>query len=279
MNAGPEVIDARHLGTPHVIAVFRQDDVLVDPGPGVCAETVVAALGGRVPFAILLTHIHLDHAGATGALVRRWPGVEVWVHERGAPHIVDPSRLVASATRLYGDDMPRLWGEIVPVPEANVRVLRGGETIGPWRVAYTPGHAQHHVAYLHEPSGTAFAGDVAGVRIEDGPVLAPTPPPDIDLEAWQASIDTVAGWRPARLAVTHFGLYDDVGPHLAELSESLEWAGELARAGDPAAFEARMREHIAQSAGAAAAPAYFQGMPPEQLYPGLARYWSRREAS
>ena len=140
----------------------------------------------RVPRAILLTHIHFDHAGATGALVRRWPDVEVWVHERGAPHVIDPSKLVASATRLYGDDMARLWGEVVPVPERNVRVLRGGERIGPWQVEYAPGHAQHHVVYLHEPTRTAFCGDVAGVQIGGGPVLPPTPPPDIDLDAWSA---------------------------------------------------------------------------------------------
>ena len=157
------------------------------------------------PQRILLTHIHFDHAGATGALVRRWPDVEVWVHERGAPHLIDPSRLTASATRLYGDDMKRLWGEVIAVPEANLRVLTGGETIGPWRVEYTPGHASHHVSYLHEPTGTAFVGDVGGVRVEGGPTIPPTPPPDIDIELWHESLDTVAAWDPARLAITHFG--------------------------------------------------------------------------
>ena len=127
--------------------------------------TLLEALGDERPAALLLTHIHLDHAAATGALVRRWPDLEVYVHERGAPHLVDPSRLLASAERLYGDQMERLWGEIVPVPEGNVRPLAGGETVLGMRVAYTPGHASHHVSYLHEDSGTAFTGDVAGVRI------------------------------------------------------------------------------------------------------------------
>ena len=117
-----------------------------------------------------------------------------------------PARLVASATRIYGDDMARLWGEVIPVPEANVRVLRGGERLGPWRVEYAPGHAKHHVLYLHEPTRTAFCGDVAGVRIGTGPALPPTPPPDIDLDAWGRSLDMLEAWAPARLVLTHFGL-------------------------------------------------------------------------
>ena len=131
-------IDVLHLGRPHVICCWEVDGVLVDPGPESSHENLVAALGGEEPRAILLTHIHLDHAAATGALVRRWPGVEVYVHERGAPHLIDPSRLLASAERLYGDQMQRLWGEIVPVPEANVTSLSGGETVHGMRVAYTP---------------------------------------------------------------------------------------------------------------------------------------------
>ncbi len=209
-----EEIDVHHLGRPRVICCYRQGDVLIDPGPQVSVDAVFDALGGEAPRAILLTHIHLDHAGGAGAIVRRWPDVEVWVHERGARHIVDPSRLIASATRLYGDDMARLWGDMLPIPQANVRVLHGGEAIGGWRVEATPGHAQHHVAYLYEETGTVFAGDVAGVRIADGPVLPPTPPPDIDLEAWAASLDIVEAWHPERLAVTHFGTFTDVdGPH------------------------------------------------------------------
>ncbi len=148
--------------------------------------------------------------------MRRWPEVEVWVHEVGAPHMVDPTRLVNSARRLYGDDFDRLWGEVVPIPEGNLRVLSGGEVVEGFRVAYTPGHAKHHVAYLHEATGTAYTGDVAGVRIADGPILPPTPPPDIDIEAWHASVDVVRGWDPERLALTHFGVFeDDVREHLA----------------------------------------------------------------
>src|SRR5207248_3210254 len=185
-------IDVKHLGRERVICCWQVGDVLIDPGPEPCADTLVDALGGQAPRALLLTHIHLDHAGAAGALVRRWPDLEIHVHEVGAPHVIDPSKLVASASRLYGDDMERLWGEIVPVPEGNLNVLGGGETIHGFRVAYAPGHASHHVVYLHEDSGWAFVGDVAGVRITPSDLtVAPTPPPDIDLEAWNASLSAL----------------------------------------------------------------------------------------
>ncbi|MCD6726850.1 MAG: MBL fold metallo-hydrolase [Solirubrobacteraceae bacterium] len=276
MSAGPEQIDVRHLGRERVICCLRQDDVIVDPGPEVSLDAVVEALSDSTPRAILLTHIHLDHAGGVGALVRRWPGVEVWVHERGAPHLVDPSRLIASATRLYGEEMASLWGEIVPVPQANLRVLRGGEVIGAWRVAYTPGHAQHHVAYLHEPTGTAFCGDVAGVRIADGPVLAPTPPPDIDLEAWERSIGLIERWAPVRLALTHFGVHEGVGEHLATLRERLALAGERSRSLDARAFEAELLAWLGERVDRELLAAYVQAMPPDALHAGLALYWRRR---
>ncbi len=154
------VIDVRHLGQERVIGAWLADGCLVDPGPTSSVEALLEGLGDERPERILLTHIHLDHAGAAGTLARRWPDVEVWVHERGAPHLADPARLVASATRLYGDEMDRLWGEIVPIPAERLRVLKGGEKVGAWRVAYTPGHASHHVSYLHEPTGTLFAGVV-----------------------------------------------------------------------------------------------------------------------
>jgi glyoxylase-like metal-dependent hydrolase (beta-lactamase superfamily II) len=266
-------IDVRHLGRERVIAAFLLDGALVDPGPASALDGLLAGLGDQRPERLLLTHIHLDHAGAAGTLVRRWPDLEVWVHERGARHLADPERLLASATRLYGEDMDRLWGEVLPVPRENLRALAGGETLGPWRVADTPGHASHHVAYLHEPTGTAFCGDTAGVRVAaSGPVLPPTPPPDIDLEAWPRSIDAIAAWSPARLAVTHFGAWDDPGPHLDELREMLgrlaAWARET---GDAAAFAERVRAHVAGRTDAATAAAYEQAMPAETLYPGLER--------
>ena len=128
-------------------------------------ETLIDRLGAVTPRALLLTHIHLDHAGATGVLCRRYPDLRVYVHELGAPHLVDPSKLLKSAGRLYGDDMWELWGEVAPVPEERITSLKGGETVEGFRVAYTPGHASHHVSYLHEETHDAYVGDVAGVRI------------------------------------------------------------------------------------------------------------------
>lgn len=283
MSAADEELDVLHLGRANVICCHRVGDVLVDPGPQSCEPALLGALGGRVPRAILLTHIHLDHAGATGALVQRWPHLVVAVHERGARHLADPSKLIASATRLYGDDMDRLWGTIVPVPEDRLLVLRGGERLDPfgdegtWRVAYTPGHAQHHVSYLREDDGTVYAGDVAGVRIGDGPIMPPTPPPDIDLDLWRSSLDTIAAWEPRRLAITHFGMYDDPEAHIAELREALDRLGGWSRDHDAATFEREVRAWITERVGPERAAAYFQGMPPDALYPGLARYWSRQE--
>ena len=232
------VIDVEHLGRPHVIGCWEVDGALVDPGPESSLETLLAALDGEQPSAVVLTHIHLDHAAATGAIVRRWPQTPVYVHERGAPHLIDPSRLLSSAERLYGDAMERLWGEIVPVPEENVRPLAGGETVLGMRVAYTPGHASHHVCYLHEETGTAFVGDVAAVLIPaTNLVVPPTPPPDIDVETWLESIDLVEGWQPERLAVTHFGAIESPAEHLAIVRERL---GEEARA-RPRARRGRLR--------------------------------------
>src|ERR1700722_17529540 len=196
-----QLIDLHHLGHERVIGSWLVGDVLVDPGPTSCLQTLMEGLGGEPPRVLALTHIHLDHAGATGSLLRRYPEIEVWVHERGAPHLIDPSKLLASAGRLYGDQMDYLWGEVLPVPAERVRVLTGGESLPGFRVAYTPGHASHHVAYLHEDSGHSFCGDVAGVRISaQGPVLAPTPPPDIDLELWEQSLRTIEQWAPSGIA-------------------------------------------------------------------------------
>lgn len=272
-----KLIDTKHLGRERVIGAFLVDGALIDCGPSTVHDTLVAGIGDAPPERLLVTHIHLDHSGGAGKLVERWPDLEVWVHERGARHLADPSKLVASASRLYGEHMDTLWGEIVPVPEANLRVLSGGEAIGDWRVAYTPGHASHHVSYLHEPSGTAFTGDTAGVRITpDGPILAPTPPPDIDLEAWPRSMDAIAAWEPSALGITHFGLYDDPREHLARLREQLakqvEWARE-ASSGEE--FAARVREDLAAQTDPATAASYEQGMPPDHLYPGLERALSR----
>jgi glyoxylase-like metal-dependent hydrolase (beta-lactamase superfamily II) len=273
---GHREIDTRFQGAAHAVCAHQVDGFLVDPGPESSVANVFAALGDERPRAVLLTHIHLDHAGAAGALVERWPDVEVWVHRNGARHIIDPSRLVASATRIYGDDMERLWGRIVPVPEANVRILDDAGAAEGLRWAHTPGHASHHVAYLHEASGLALCGDVAGVRIGGGPVLAPTPPPDIDVPAWHRSIDLVAAWAPSALALTHYGTFDDVDAHLTRLHAALDRAAEVARDGDAARFEQDVR---ATFSGQDEEQAYLEAMPPDTLYGGLARYWKNVDTS
>jgi glyoxylase-like metal-dependent hydrolase (beta-lactamase superfamily II) len=275
------VIDLHHLGRERVIGCWQIGDVLVDPGPSSCIQALLAGLGERFePRALLLTHIHLDHAGASGSLVRRWPELEVYVHERGAPHMVSPERLLSSAKRLYGDDMDRRWGEFLAVPEDRLRVLTGGERLvfdgaGTFEVAYTPGHASHHVSYLHD--GTAFVGDVGGVQIAPGtPAIPPTPPPDIDVELWKESISLVRGWNPERLAMTHFGDATDVDEHLSDVEERLTRWSELARSGDEDAFMAAIRAEIASEASPEIAAAFEQAAPADQLFAGYERYWRKR---
>jgi glyoxylase-like metal-dependent hydrolase (beta-lactamase superfamily II) len=275
--AEPRVIDVMHLGRRHVIGAWVVGDVVIDPGPTSCVEALLAGLGGERPRALLLTHIHLDHAGASGSLTERWPDLEVYVHERGARHMVSPDRLIESARQLYGDDMDRLWGGMVAVPEANLRVLQGGERLfgGAFEVAYTPGHASHHVSYLN--AGTAFVGDVGGVRIAGSPLtVPPSPPPDINVEKWHASIELIAAWRPRRLVMTHFGAAEDVSDQLSELSGRLdEWAAR-ARDQDLETFVEGVRAEVAARVDPETAAAYEQAAPPEQLYAGLERYWRKR---
>jgi glyoxylase-like metal-dependent hydrolase (beta-lactamase superfamily II) len=273
------VIDLMHLGRARVIGCWQVDDVLIDPGPASCLPVLLESLGDQRPSALLLTHIHLDHAGAAGSLVQRWPELDVYVHELGAPHMIDPGRLIESATRLYGEDMDRLWGEMLAVPERNLHVITGGEHLhgGRFEVAYTPGHASHHVSYLNQ--GTAYVGDVAGVRITPTSMtIPPTPPPDIDVEAWHESIALIRSWRPERLAMTHFGGYDDVSAQLAELDARLDEWSELARAVDRDAFIATIREQIERGGSPEQAATYQQAAPAEQLYAGYERYWRKRSA-
>jgi glyoxylase-like metal-dependent hydrolase (beta-lactamase superfamily II) len=276
------LIDVEHLGRERVIGCWEVDGALVDPGPESSLQTVLAKLGDEVPRAILLTHIHLDHAAATGALVERWPELEVYVHERGAPHLIDPSRLLNSAGQLYGDKLEYLWGRIVPVPEANVRVLRGGETVLGMEVAYTPGHASHHVCYFHGESGTAFVGDVAACVIPPSQlVMPPTPPPDIDIETWEASLDTVAAWDPQRLALTHFGAIEEPAAHLEQVRERLREEAQLARELEQDPYEADLQRRIraqlaAEGMGEETVAELLQAVPTAYQWAGLSRYWRKR---
>jgi glyoxylase-like metal-dependent hydrolase (beta-lactamase superfamily II) len=199
----------------------------------------------------------------------------VYVHQLGAPHLIDPERLVASAARLYGgeDGLRRLWGEVIPVPEDNLRVLSGGETVLGFKVEYTPGHASHHVCYLHEETATAFVGDMAGVRVPPAALtLAPTPPPDVDVGAWDRAIDVIAGWEPQTLALTHFGVADDPPTQLAAVHEALHHQVRLADHHDLAGFRAAMHRHVLERAPEADVPAFEQAAPLDHLFLGLDRW-------
>ncbi len=270
-------IDVRHKGVEKVICCFEVDGVLIDPGPEISVATLLEALDGERPRALLLTHIHFDHAGASGALVKRWPDLPVYVHERGAPHMADPAKLVASAGRLYGGEegLRELWGEVIPVPEANLRVLTGGErdVEGAFRVEYTPGHASHHVSYFHESSGYAFVGDTGGARIPPHEfTIAPTPPPDIDIGAWERSIETIRAWQPAALGITHFG--EAPPEQLDRCLEALYAQRDLAVEHDQDAFVAAMTERIRAAVGDDT-ESMLAAAPPDQLHMGLAR-WQKK---
>ena len=291
--------DLLHRGRPRVIAaaVVRSAAgvALIDPGPASCLETLRAALAGAGIAiadvrALLLTHVHLDHAGAAGSLVRENPDIRVYVHERGAPHMIDPSKLLASAARLYGDALETLWGPFLPVPEANVRALAGGERIAAadraFEVVHTPGHASHHVSFFDRDSGVAFVGDVAGVRTGRALfVLPPTPPPDVDVEVWAESIELVRRWRASTLFVTHFGAHEDPDAHLDALRTHLPAMAGIARAcieaGGGAAdqqnrFVDELRVYVERRIPADEAGLYGAAAPLDQCWLGLARYWRKR---
>lgn len=271
------------LGQARNICVWQFGDVVVDPGPTSCLETVLKGLDGVEPQALLLTHIHLDHAGAAGTLARKFPNLHVYVHERGAKHMLDPEKLIASATRIYGEHMDLLWGAFEAVPQDRLHVLTGGETlkfdgVGSFDVVYTPGHAVHHVSYLHD-SGVAFVGDVAGVRpVQGGPVVPPTPPPDIDPEQWQASIQKVRELKAKRLAFTHWGANDAVDAHLDELSDRLTRWAELARDGDSDAWTRQTKAELDKLITPQDEPLY-AGYTAAANFAGLRRYWDRRTLS
>ena len=227
---------------------------------------------------LLLSHIHLDHAGAAGVLVRQNPWLQVHVSEIGAPHLVDPSKLDASARRLYGDAFDELWGELAPVPSENVQVV--GETVVGLECFPTPGHAWHHVSYL-DADGTLYAGDAAGVRLSGGQfVMPPCPPPELDLEAWEETIVEIERRAPARLALIHFGVFDDMQEHLAALRDTLRrWGKRVEDGMDEDTFVAAARHDVSQT-DPALVDEYQRAGPYWHHFRGIERYWrKRREAA
>jgi glyoxylase-like metal-dependent hydrolase (beta-lactamase superfamily II) len=295
-------LDLHWAGHPRSIAsaLLRSGDsvVLVDPGPSSTIPKLREQLDGhglRISDldVLLLTHIHLDHAGASGSLVRENPHLRVYVHSKGAPHMADPSKLLASARRLYGDTMERLYGEFLAVPQANLDILEGGETLSlgsrQLRVVYTPGHASHHVTYFDASEGVAFVGDTAGIAIEGHPFILPaTPPPDINLELWSTSLDAIAALDAKRLFLTHFSFSDQPARHIASYRERLlRWSdlvGKILSQGmdDTQASEAFMHAIAAEAR---------ETLSPEEVeyylfngalhlsWLGLARYHRKRAAA
>lgn len=297
------ILDTNWVGRPHsVAAALLQSEnhrAIVDPGP----ESTYAMLRERLQArglsvsqldAVLLTHIHLDHAGATGSLVRDNPRLAVYVHTLGAPHMIDPSRLLASAARLWPDNLHQLFGDTLPVPKENLRLLEGGETLTlgtrKLEVAYTPGHASHHVSYFDAAESVAFVGDTTGIRIDNGPYILPaTPPPDISLEIWEKSFATILARRPTRLFLTHFGYADKPAEHIdqfrARLHHWAEIAADVLRSASSEAeakqnFVARAQAEMQERLGPEEADhhAFTAGL--DLSFLGLARYLRKRaEAS
>jgi glyoxylase-like metal-dependent hydrolase (beta-lactamase superfamily II) len=273
-------LDLLHQGAERVIGAYLLDTeagpALFDCGPSSCVEQLKAGLRTRGLELedvrhLLLSHIHLDHAGAAGVLVREHPALQVHVSGIGAPHLVDPSRLESSARRLYGDAFDELWGELAPVPEQNVQVV--GDRVLGLECFPSPGHASHHVCYL-DGDGTLYAGDAAGVRIQPHrAVLPPTPPPEFDLDAWLTTLDEIERRGPERLALIHFGVAGDVAQHLAELR---------ARLGEWVALDGVTEEQFVETVSAdvdSGLDEYERAMPFWQSYAGLKRYWEKRNAA
>jgi glyoxylase-like metal-dependent hydrolase (beta-lactamase superfamily II) len=280
----PDPLDLRHLGDERVIGVYlletEDGPALQDCGPSTCIPELKERLAERGLALtdlrhLLLSHIHLDHAGAAGTLVREHPDLQVHVSEIGAPHVVDPSRLESSARRLYGDEFDSLWGELAPVAEQNVHVV--GEKVLGLDCFPSPGHAAHHVCYL-DVEGTMYAGDAAGVRImPDRHIWPVSPPPEVDLDAWEHTIDQLELRAPERLALIHFGVVDQPRDHLRRLRRQLRLWGQRVRQGmDEDEFieaaQADLEEEVNE------AKYYERAAPLWQSYRGLRRYWDKAAA-
>ena len=239
------IIDTLFQGKPGAIASYLltgdAGPALIDVGPGATVQQLLAGIGaaGFVPEDIshlVLTHIHLDHAGAAGALTARMPRATVYVHRHGASHLADPSKLMSSARRIYGEAMDELWGTMEPVPVDRLQVLEDEQSIRvgsrTLRAMYTPGHAIHHLAYFDEERHVMFPGDVAGVQLEGSDFARPpTPPPDLNLEDWYSSLDRIGALDPVALYLPHYGYVGAVSSHLSDLRRRLGLWGELILAG------------------------------------------------
>ena len=235
LNSVTWQISLPFLGEEEIIGSYLlaggNELAIIDPGPGSMIEPLLDAIrqAGFDPQDVthlLATHVHLDHAGSVGSLIQRMPKAKVYAHSKGVPHLLDTTKVVASATRIYGERMEQLWGEIESTPAHRLQAIEDGNvlTVAGRRleVHYTPGHAVHHVIFFDASSGDLFAGDTAGVRLQGVDyVRPPTPPPDIDLEAWSDSMDTIQKLHPNVLYLGHFGATYNATQHLERLREQL----------------------------------------------------------
>lgn len=301
LASGLDYVDLNFLGRPQIIATGilhgPSGVALVDPGPATTIPTLTRELEKKgIRFGdvrqILVTHIHLDHSGGVGSILEQHAHIEVIVHGRGAPHLADPSKLLASAARLYAENMDRLWGDVRPVPASRLRVVDGGETLSvagrEVRVEYTPGHASHHVSYLDTASRVAFVGDTAGIRKGSGNyVMPPTPPPDIDLEAWRDSGRKILAWDPDTLFLTHFGPHHGARQHFQAMFENIEeWSRTVRRLLADATLEDEERQKrfvdqafldLTRRVGESEAVDYTKAGGLNYSWQGLARYWKKRQ--
>ncbi len=287
-------IDLDHNGLEGAIAcylVLGTEPALVDPGPTTCLDRLEAGLA-RAGVAwtdicrLFLTHVHLDHAGATGHIAARAPHVEVVVHEDGAPHMVDPERLVKSTRRTFGDAHDALWGDVLPVPESRVTVAQPGpQGVGGLRVIPTPGHTPHHLAYLDEAEGRLFAGDSLGIILDPAaPTHPATPPPGVDVEAWTATLHEIAHIGPEEAAVTHFGIHNHVSERARELDRALGGLVVDVKAakqrGDAEAgvrYEERVRSRLSGFVDPSRVHKYFDAFKAESDWAGMQLYLDRLE--
>lgn len=293
MSDTVETLDLDHLGLPGAIACYvlaAPEPTLVDPGPTTVLEALLEGLAGLGIGAddlrhVMLTHVHLDHAGSVGHLVEAFPRATVYVHRDGAPHLVDPTRLVASTRRTFGKAHDRLWGETRPVPADRIRVWRDGEP-GPWKGLHavpTPGHISHHLAYLDERDGTLLSGDAMGIVLGEGaPTHPPTPPPAVDLRAWDRTLDAILDIGPERFGATHFGLHGDVPGRVTQLRERLAALEARVRAAmargddaDAARYDAEVRDELAPHLGREEVDRYFDMFTAATDWAGVKFYLER----
>jgi glyoxylase-like metal-dependent hydrolase (beta-lactamase superfamily II) len=296
MKQDIRILDLGFLGTEEAIAAFLVETeigpVLVETGPDSTFTNLEKELS-RFQYKsedirhVLLTHIHFDHAGAAWRLAKS--GAKIYVHPAGAPHLINPERLWNSASQIYGEDMERLWGQSGSISQEQVIEVEDGAVLDfgncRFKAIHTPGHAVHHIAW--KLGDSIFTGDAAGVKIENGPVVPPCPPPDIHIEAWKSSLGKIKAETPSFLFLTHFGIIDNVDWHLDSLSYILDdWSAWMKSRFDQGVPQAdavtdfiSYTKHFLRAQGCSEAliEVYEKANPSFMSVAGLYRYWKLKK--